>query len=121
MGNVLSFDPNLDSTKRQNKILKIADNVLIDDKKRDNVTLNEIVFTVDLNGDVMYKNIAKIGHDFLQPNAPIIAVSNIMNNAAKITLHSSTKETYIQCQIRCKEFDKNDNDEKQNKEWNEMY
>merc|ERR1712228_641816 len=113
--NVLSFDPNLDSTKRQSKILQIADNVLIGDKKRDNVELNDIVFAVDPNEDAMYKNIEKIGNVCLQSNAPIIAVSDIMNNTAKITLHSSTKQTCIQCQIRYKEFDKNDDDEKKKK------
>merc|ERR1712228_909194 len=67
---VVSLDPNLDSTKRQNKILQIADNVLIADKQRADVELNEIVFNVDPNDNATFKNIKTFGNVCVQSNAP---------------------------------------------------
>merc|ERR1712228_478860 len=67
--------------------------------------------------NAIYEYVTNIGNVCLQP---IIAVSDIINNAAKITFHLPTKRTCAQYQIRYKEFDKNDDDEKQNKEWNDI-
>ena len=117
---VVSLDPNMDSAKRQSKILKITTDALmnIDEKRVDNSS-NEINFIIDDNA--LYKNIANVGVVTAQSDPPDVQISDIANYAAKITLDLPTEykvddDDSIDYQLRYKVS----SDDEKTGDWNDI-
>ena len=111
---VLSLDPNMDSAKRQSKILKITTDALmnIEDGQLEN-SPNEMKFIVD--DKALYEYIANIGAVTTQPAPPIVKISDINSYAAEIAMECNADEQ-IECALRYKECD----DEKKMSDWKEV-
>ena len=115
----LSLDPNMDSAKRQSKILKITDDTLasIDDKQQE-LLLNEMKFIID--DKALCEYIAIFGTVTSQSDPPTVKISEITNYAARITLNLPTEckadDDSIDYQFRYKVS----SDDEKTGDWNEI-
>eukprot|EP01084_Bolivina_argentea_P212917 361813_1 len=115
--NAMILNPNLNSSKREIKMEVLTNNTLNSINNNDlNVTAAQISFIMDNN--VVNKCISSIGDVILGPEPPIISVSDIGVDTAKITIDCNIEEDVIYG-IKYKQ-NGCDNDDEKKECWIEM-
>eukprot|EP01084_Bolivina_argentea_P107105 191529_1 len=111
----MTLDPNIDSIKRENKIVEITNNTLSNINQQDMmVQVAPIKFTIDQDEAVKY--ISAVGAVSDRPEAPILVISDVNDTSVKVQFQCETKEEIVGYSLRYKIGENKDNDDEK-KEW----
>eukprot|EP01083_Nonionella_stella_P287148 977356_1 len=117
--NELLLDPNMDTTKRELKIIEITNNALqsIDDGVL-SVDTPKIKYILDV--DAVHKSIGNIGivTSVAAPDPPVLNISNITDSAADIELKAPNKDV-LQYSLKYRAID-DDNDDEKKQNWKDI-
>eukprot|EP01083_Nonionella_stella_P064861 169457_1 len=117
--NKLLLDPNMDTTKRELKIIEITNNALqsIDDGVL-SVDTPKIKYILDV--DAVHKSIGNIGivTSVAAPDPPVLNISNITDSAADIELKAPNKDV-LQYSLKYRAID-DDNDDEKKQNWKDI-
>eukprot|EP01083_Nonionella_stella_P172089 589457_1 len=117
--NELLLDPNMDTTKRELKVIEITNNAL--------QSIDDAVLSVDtpkmkyiLDADAVHKSIANIGivSSAAVPDPLVLNVTNITDSTADIELKAPNKDV-LQYSLKYRAID-DDNDDEKSQNWKDI-